>query len=123
MRISKHCWRGCKQGPWVPSYKKKGEGLPIFPNVKTIAIAKKIENGEVLVICNQIAIDTKHDRSIYPMHGKGQGELKEKTSNNSSDQTRDHLDVEELSTYIDVNAPTLVRKWRTSSSKEFGRVI
>ena len=62
-------------------------------------------------------------------HGRGwwwwhvveeQREYKEKINSTNNDQTRDHPNVEELSTYIDVNAPTLVRKWRISSSKVYG---
>ena len=34
---------------------------------------------------------------------EGQGNRKRKTSNTISDQRRDHPNVEELSTYIDVN--------------------
>lgn len=61
MRLVEHHWRGCHVDHKVPSYKTKGEGLPLYPNLKTIAlsvaIAKQIDSGKVLPINNRKGVD------------------------------------------------------------------
>ena len=70
LRLVDHRWRGCHEGPFVPGYSEKGEGLPVYPNLKTtalsMAIAKQVESGGKLAIRNQKGVDDDQDLTKYP---------------------------------------------------------
>ena len=70
LRLVDHRWRGCPAGPMVPGYRKKGEGLPLYPNLKTTAlsmlIAKQVESGQPLHMRNQRGVDEDQDLTKYP---------------------------------------------------------
>lgn len=56
LKFMDYYWKGCHVGPLVPSYKVKGEGLPLHSTLKIIAlalvIAKHVESGVPLSIHN-----------------------------------------------------------------------
>lgn len=65
-------WKGCHVGPLVLGYKVKGEGLPLYPNLKTTAlslvIAEHVESGIPLPIRDQNNVGNDQDLSKYPKH-------------------------------------------------------
>lgn len=67
-----HHWKGCHVGPLVLGCKIKGEGLSLYPNLKTIAlslvIVKHAESCVPLPIPSQKVIDNDQDLNKYSKH-------------------------------------------------------
>lgn len=45
LQAKEHKCRGCKVGLIVHSYKNLGEGIPMYPNLKTMALVKQLEQS------------------------------------------------------------------------------